>query len=163
MSDQAIDIEGGSERKKGGMGAKPMNKSVMKMFTRLNVWVYRLTGGRVMNQMNGTPICLVTMTGRKSGKKRTIPLMYNPSGDNVILVASLGGAPEHPVWYHNLVAHPDVEVEVKGKGRCKMHVHQASDEEKEALWPGLVANFPNFEIYRDRTERNIPVMVCTPV
>jgi F420H(2)-dependent quinone reductase len=147
------------------MGAKPMSKSVMKMFTRFNVWVYKLTGGRVMNQMNGTLICLVTMTGRKSGKKRTIPLMCNPSGDNVILVASLGDAPKHPIWYHNLVAHQDVEVQVKGKGKGKraMYVHQASDEEKEALWPGLVANFPNFEIYQDRTDRNIPVMVCTPV
>ncbi|MFN3233302.1 MAG: nitroreductase family deazaflavin-dependent oxidoreductase [Alphaproteobacteria bacterium] len=162
MSNPSIDVEGGSERVKGGMGAKPMPKGLMKAFTRLNVWVYKLTGGRMMSEMNGTPVCLVTMTGRKSGKKRTIPLMYNPSGDDVVLVASMGGAPKHPIWYHNLVAHPDIDVQVRGKGKRKMRVRQASDDEKAVLWPSLEENFPNFSIYAARTDRNIPVMICSP-
>ncbi len=163
MSHPTIDIEGGSERVKGGPGAAPMSKGVMKIFTRVNVWVYKLTGGRMMNEMNGTPVCLITMTGRKSGKKRTIPLMYNPCGDDVVLVASMGGAPKHPIWYHNLVANPDIEVQVKGKGKRSMRARQASDEEKAALWPSLVENFPNFSIYAERTDRNIPMMICSPV
>lgn len=156
----SIEVDG--TRRKGGAAARPMGKRVMKFFTRLNVVVYRLSGGHLMNKMNGTPICLVTMTGRKSGKKITRPLMYNPSGDNVVLVASMGGAPEHPVWYHNMVACPEVEIEVKGKPKRRMRVHLATAEEKAGLWPGLVQNFPNFEIYAERTDRDIPVLICSP-
>lgn len=150
------------DRKASSLTTKPMSKGVMKFFSNLNVGVYKLTGGRVMNKMDGTPVCLVTMTGAKSGKTRTIPLMYNPSGDNVVLVASMGGAPKHPVWYYNLVAHPDVEIQLGGK-KGKYRVHQADDAEKEGLWPALVENFPSFAVYRERTERNIPVMVCSPI
>jgi deazaflavin-dependent oxidoreductase (nitroreductase family) len=138
-----------------------LNKGLMRLFTRLNVLVYRLSGGRLMNSMQGTPICLVTMTGARTGKRRTIPLMYNPNGEDVILVASLGGAPQNPLWYHNLVAHPDVEIQL-GTSRRKMRCRQASGEEKAALWPGIVANFPSYGAYQRRTDRDIPVMICSP-
>ena len=81
---------------------------VLKLFTKVNVIVYKLTRGRLMNKLSGMPILLVEMKGARSGKKRTIPLMYVPHGDGFLLVASQGGAPKHPVWYHNLVAYPDV-------------------------------------------------------
>ncbi|MGE0669061.1 MAG: nitroreductase family deazaflavin-dependent oxidoreductase [Sphingomonadales bacterium] len=142
--------------------APVMNKGLMRLFTRLNVIVYRLSGGRLMSSMYGTPICLVTMTGAKSGKRRTIPLMYNPHGEDVILVASLGGAPQHPLWYHNLVAHPDVEIQ-DGARKRRMRCRQASREEKDALWPRIVANFPSYGAYQRRTDRDIPVMICSPV
>ena len=141
--------------------APVLNKGLMRLFTRLNVLVYRLSGGRLMNSMNGTPICLVTMTGAKSGKKRIIPLMYNPIGEDVILVASLGGAPQNPLWYHNLVAHPDVQIQVGATTR-DMRCRQASRDEKDALWPAIVANFPSYGAYQRRTDRDIPVMICSP-
>lgn len=149
------------DRKSGSVTTAPMSKGMMKFFSKLNVVLYKLSGGRVMGKMDGTPVCLVTMKGAKSGKTRTIPLMYNPAGDNVLIVASMGGAPKHPVWYYNLVAHPDVEIQLGGK-KGKYRVHQADDAEKESLWPALVENFPSFAVYRERTERNIPVMVCAP-
>jgi deazaflavin-dependent oxidoreductase (nitroreductase family) len=101
------------------------------------------------------------MTGRKSGRTLTLPLMYNPDGANVILVASLGGSPRHPTWYHNLMADPLVTIQL-GATRRKMHATQATPEQKAALWPAIVANFPNYEIYQNRTSRDIPVIICTP-
>ncbi|MEN3973976.1 nitroreductase family deazaflavin-dependent oxidoreductase [Emcibacter sp. SYSU 3D8] len=142
--------------------APVMSKGPMRLFTRLNVFVYRLSGGRLMNSMYGTPICLVTMTGAKTGKTRTIPLMYNPIGQDVVLVASLGGAPQNPLWYYNLVAHPDVEIQV-GQVKRRMHCRQASTDEKEALWPAIVANFSSYGAYQRRTDRDIPVMICSSV
>lgn len=150
------------DRKPGGVTTAPMSKGVMKFFSKLNVVLYKLSAGHIMGKMDGTPVCLVKMKGAKSGKTRTIPLMYNPSGDDVVLVASMGGAPKHPVWYHNLVAYPDVEIQLGGK-KGAYRVHQADDDEKEGLWPDLVDNFPSFAVYRERTDRNIPVMVCSPL
>jgi F420H(2)-dependent quinone reductase len=140
---------------------KAPSKGFIRFFTALNVWVYRFSGGRLMNRMEGAPICLVTMTGRKSGKQKTICLMYTPHGDDVLLVASLGGAPEHPVWYYNLKATPQIEIQV-GTRRRKMLAREASPEEKRALWPVVVANYKSFAAYQERTSRDIPVFVCSP-
>ena len=137
-------------------------KMLIKFLSKLNVVVYRMSGGRLMGKMQGAPICLVTMTGRKSGRPITVPLMYNVDGENVIPVASLGGAPKHPVWYYNLIANPDVEIELGAVNR-KMLVTQATAEQKAALWPVVVANYPDYEVYQKRTERDIPVLICSPV
>jgi deazaflavin-dependent oxidoreductase (nitroreductase family) len=136
-------------------------KRVIRFFTALNVWVYRLTGGRAMNKMEGAPVCLVTMTGRKSGREKTIALMYTPHGQDVLLVASLGGAPQHPAWYYNLKAHPEIEIQV-GRVRRRMRAREASPEEKRALWPVAVANYRSFAAYQERTSREIPLFVCSP-
>jgi F420H(2)-dependent quinone reductase len=136
-------------------------KWILKTMSKTNVFFYRLTGGRFMKSLKGSPICLVTMTGRKSGRTITMPLMYTPHGDDVLIVASLGGAPNHPVWYHNLVANPDVEIQVGGTVR-KMRARQATAAEKAERWPALVASYPPFEDYQKRTERDIPVMICSP-
>jgi deazaflavin-dependent oxidoreductase (nitroreductase family) len=145
--------------------AKPPNppgKTAVKFFSRLNVLLYRLTGGRVMGKLKGAPICLVTMTGRKSGRKITFPLMYNPDGDNVILIASFGGGPKNPVWYYNLMANPNVVIELGAK-KQEMRATQATPEQKAALWPSIVANYPDFEVYQQKTSRDIPVIICSPV
>lgn len=131
----------------------------MKLFTRLNVFVYQVSGGRMMNKLAGMPILLVEMTGAKSGKKRTIPLMYVPNGGGFILVASQGGAPKHPVWYHNLVAHPNVQITYGGETKG-MVVRQATDDEKSQLWPICCQYYPPYQDYQDSTERNIPLFVC---
>ena len=82
-------------------------RAVMKLYTRLNVFVYRTSSGRLMNRFpNGSPICLVTMTGARSGRRRTIPLIYIPNGEDVVLVASQGGMSTHPLWFYNIRANP---------------------------------------------------------
>jgi deazaflavin-dependent oxidoreductase (nitroreductase family) len=137
-------------------------KAIVGPASALNVWLYRLSGGEVMGTYGGGPVCLVTMTGRKTGKKRTLPLMYNPRGDDVILVASRAGTPACPNWYHNLMANPEIEVEV-GRDNRRYNVRQADDTEKAELWPLLVGNYKDFDLYQNRTERNNPVRICSPV
>jgi F420H(2)-dependent quinone reductase len=141
--------------------AKLPPKSIIRFFTALNVMIYRLSGGKLMNRLEGAPICLVTMTGRKSGKKKTIALMYTPHGQEVLLVASLGGAPQHPVWYYNLKAQPQIEIQA-GRVRRKMVAREASPAEKPLLWPVVVANYPSFAAYQQLTTREIPLFVCSP-
>jgi len=139
-------------------GAKPL----LRAMSAANVAVYRLTGGRIGGHFpGGAPVCLVTMRGRKTGRLRTIPLIHVARGDDVILVASQGGMEKHPVWYHNLVADPNIEVQV-GAQKRKLVARQADDAEKRALWPVLTAVYPDFEDYQARTARNIPVFVCSP-
>jgi deazaflavin-dependent oxidoreductase (nitroreductase family) len=134
---------------------------MIRFFTGLNVLVYRLSGGMLMNRLEGAPICLVTMTGRKSGRKKTIALMYTPHGEDVLLVASLGGAPRHPVWYYNLKAHPQIQIQT-GRLRRALLAREATPEEKRTLWPVVVANYHSFEAYQQRTSRDIPLFVCSP-
>ena len=141
---------------------RPPPRWLLKALTRLNVWVYRASGGRLMSTLEGDPICLVTMTGAKSGKLRTIPLMYVPDGDSVLLVASQGGAPTHPTWYYNLMAHPDITVEQGGQVR-RLKARRVSAEEKARLWPICVSHYTPYEQYQQRTERDIPVFRCEPI
>ena len=140
---------------------KPPPRWVLKLFTRINVWVYQLSKGKLMNTLAGDPICLITMTGAKTGRQRTIPLMYVPHGDAILLVASQGGMPKHPVWYHNLVAHPEIIAEQGGKKR-KLIARIAEGEEKKELWPICVKYYADYEIYQQRTSREIPVFICEP-
>ena len=147
------------EKKTSNDNGKPPPRWLLKTFTRINVFVYKLSGGRLMNALDGMPIVLVKMTGAKSGKVKTIPLMYVPHDKGFILVASQGGAPKHPVWYYNLVKNPDVEITHGGQTR-KLKARQVSDEEKAALWPTCVEYYPPYEQYQQRTDRNIPVFLC---
>ena len=119
----STDTDKASVKSKVGSG----NKSLLKFLTWLNVVLYRLSGGRLLNKMEGCPVCLVTMTGHKSGKKKTIALMYTADKDNVLLVASLGGAPKNPVWYYNLKAQPEIEIQL-GKVKRRMLAHEAGSE-----------------------------------
>lgn len=132
----------------------------IKWITRLNVWVFKKSKGKLWkNFIGGFPICIVGMTGKKSGKMREIALIHLPKDDNVLLVASQGGMDTHPVWYHNLKANPAIEVTVGGTTR-QMSARQVSDEEKAALWPHLLSLYPDFDEYQARTDRNIPVFMC---
>jgi deazaflavin-dependent oxidoreductase (nitroreductase family) len=135
---------------------------VVKIMSVLNVIVYRLTGGRLGGTfLRGAPVCLVTVIGRKTGEPHTIPLLYLADGDDVVIVASKGGMSRHPVWYLNLQANPLCEVEI-GRERRSMRASRVGAEEKAALWPRLVAMYPDYDGYQARTTRDIPVLRLIP-
>ncbi|MBL6687524.1 MAG: nitroreductase family deazaflavin-dependent oxidoreductase [Pseudomonadales bacterium] len=134
---------------------------LLKLFTRINVWVYRGSGGRLMNRLAGRPICLVETMGRRSGKRIRIPLMYVPEGDRIYLVASQGGAPRHPVWFYNLTANPKVIIEAEGVRRS-MTAEVLAGAARDKAWQRCVECYPDYETYRTRTERQIPVFECRP-
>jgi F420H(2)-dependent quinone reductase len=138
-----------------------MTNPIIKLFSQMNASIYRMSGGRLMASMANSPICVVRMQGARSNQWRDVPLMYVPNGDGVILVASLGGAPKHPVWYYNLVAHPDIEVLVKER-TLKLRARIASAAEKAALWPKCVAAYPAYADYQKKTTRDIPLFICEP-
>ncbi len=136
--------------------------AVMKPMSQLNTWLYRLSGGRVWGRwLRGAPILLLTTIGRKSGEPRVAPLLYLRDGERVVVVASKGGMSKHPLWYWNLEANPDVEIEI-GRERTKMLARRASDQEKAALWPRLIEMYRDYDDYQARTERNIPVIILSP-
>jgi len=135
---------------------------VIKIMSRLNTWLYRLSGGRIGGRfLSGAPVLLLTTIGRKSGRPQTAPLLYLEDGERFIIVASKGGMSHHPLWFKNLQANPRVEVEV-GRRKLSMMARHASDEEKAALWPRLVAMYADYADYQRRTERKIPVVILTP-
>jgi deazaflavin-dependent oxidoreductase (nitroreductase family) len=126
-----------------------------------HVKVYRETNGEQGYLWNGAPILLLTTTGRKSGEARTSALIFGRDGDDLLLVASQGGAPTHPNWYHNLSANPDVEVQVQGDV-FRATARTANDDEKARLWSIMTDVWPNYDAYQERTDRAIPVVVLTP-
>ncbi len=138
---------------------KPPPRWLLKLLTKINIFVYGISGGKLMNKLQGMPIVMVTMTGAKSGRTIKIPLMYVRHESGFILVASQGGMPKHPAWYFNLQANPSIQITHDGKTR-DYSARQVSDEEKAALWPTCVEYYPDYEIYQQRTERNIPVFLC---
>lgn len=134
-----------------------------KLYGAVNVAVYKMSRGRLMNKGPANkPICLVTMTGRKTGKKREIPLMHVPRGEQKILVASLGGISKNPVWYYNLKATPDITIAADGVSGA-YRAREVNAEEKASLWPVIVDAYPPYDEYQARTDRDIPVFVCDPV
>ena len=127
-------------------------------FTDLNVVLYRASGGRIGGRMDRAPVLLLHHVGRKSGRQRVTPLLYLPDGDDLAIVASMGGSPKHPAWYHNLMAAPQTEVEV-GRERRRVRAEVAAPQDKARLWPRLVDAYPAFATYQQRTEREIPVVL----
>lgn len=143
-------------------------RKVIKLMSAANVRVYRLTRGRVGGTWrvgaawrSPVPICLVEHRGRRTGQLRTSPLVYLRDGDRVVVVASQAGRPQHPLWYRNLQADPDVTVQIRGDRRA-MRAHTASAEERAVLWPRLVALYSDYDSYQSWTEREIPVVVLAP-
>jgi deazaflavin-dependent oxidoreductase (nitroreductase family) len=143
-------------------GQERFGLTAVKLMNRVNRWIYRLTGGRVFNRfLRGAPICLLTVRGRRTGEPRTAALLYLADGDDVIVVASLGGMSKHPLWYLNLEANPDVTLQIGATVR-PMTARRVSDEEKAALWPRLTAMYRDYDDYQGRTTRNIPVIRLSP-
>ena len=131
---------------------------VAMLFGQEHVERYRATDGAEGHEWQGTQTLLLTTTGRKSGEPRTTPLIYAPEGDLFVIVASKGGSDEPPAWYLNLSENPEVEVQVKAD-RFKARARTASAEEKPALWRKMAAEWPAYDEYQQRTDREIPVVV----
>jgi F420H(2)-dependent quinone reductase len=140
-----------------------MRKTIMRVASAINVRVYRLSGGKLLGRFrSGAPVCLLTTKGRKSGQPRTVPLLYLKQGDDLIVVASQGGAPQHPAWYLNLEAEPLAEVEV-GRRRVPIVARRVAEDETTELWPRLVELYPPYANYQRRTTRPIPVIRLSPM
>jgi len=133
------------------------------LYGKKHVETYRETGGRVGHiWKEGSTILLLTTKGRTTGKLTTTPLIYARDGDNYVIVASKGGAPEHPGWYRNLVKTPEVELQVEDEVFFA-RARTAEGEERERLWAKANEVWPHYEEYTKRTERVIPVVVLERV
>lgn len=135
---------------------------VLRRFVGVHAWLYRSTGGRVGHRVPGfPPVLLLDHVGARSGQRRTAALAYVDDGRDLVIVASKGGHPRHPAWYHNLRAHPDTTVQVGGEVR-PVHARVATAPERERLWPRAVEAYGGYEGYQERTGREIPLIVLEP-
>jgi deazaflavin-dependent oxidoreductase (nitroreductase family) len=129
-----------------------------ELFGEEHVRAYRETGGERGYQWRGTTILLLTTKGRSSGEERTTPLIHRTDDDRWVVVASRGGAPDHPDWYKNLVADPAATIQVKGE-QIPVRAETAHGDERERLWRLMTDVWPAYDQYQQRTEREIPVVV----
>jgi deazaflavin-dependent oxidoreductase (nitroreductase family) len=132
------------------------------LYGKEHVERYQATDGEEGHDWQGTVTLLLTTTGRRSGKERTTPLIYQPEGDAYLVVASKGGAEEPPAWYLNLQENPEVKVQVKGD-KFTARARTATPEEKPALWRKMTAVWPDYDEYQKKTSRDIPVVVLERV
>ena len=134
----------------------------LKLGSGAHAGVYRATGGKLFGRMGKSPILLLNTVGRKTGRKRTTPLLYVMDGEDFVIIASKGGAATHPAWYLNLRANPDVTVEI-GDREVQVEAGVADPEEKARLWEKMVEMYPTYDDYQRKTEREIPLLVLRPV
>jgi len=138
------------------------NWGLLGRLTQVHVGLYRATRGRFGHRPPGAPpMLLLDHVGAKTGTHRTSPLAYGRDGQNLILVASKGGYPKHPAWYHNLMANPDTTVQV-GPRRLDVHARVATAEEHPRLWQLMVGVYGGYAAYQRRADREIPVVVLEP-
>ena len=141
---------------------KKLQWRLWQQFTQAHVRAYRLTGGRIGRTFRGSPVMLVDHVGRKSGKRHTSPLIYARDGDDLLIVASFGGARKHPLWWLNLREQPETTVQVGSEKRA-VRAREATPDEKQRLWPVCVDVYAPYEEYQRKTERDIPVIVLERV
>lgn len=134
---------------------------VWRIVQDANTRAYRLSRGRVGGRYDAAPVLILHHVGRRSGERRETPLLYLQDGEDRVLVGSMGGSPKHPAWFHNVMAAPDVEVEIKGR-RYPVRARHATDEERARLWPRLLEIWPAWDAYTRRTEREFPVVILSP-
>jgi deazaflavin-dependent oxidoreductase (nitroreductase family) len=146
----------------------PLVPRVMRALSRANVWVYQKTGGRLGDKWRGgsafpwgLPILLLITIGKKSGQRRTAPLLFIEEGGAFVVVASQGGMPNEPLWFTNLVANPEVEVQMGARVEAR-RARVATPAEREHLWPLLVAHYADFAAYQAWKDHTIPVVLLEP-
>jgi deazaflavin-dependent oxidoreductase (nitroreductase family) len=136
-------------------------KWIFKQFIQLQIFMYRRSGGKRMGTLRGMPLLLLTTVGRKTGMERVTPLMYIRDGENYVITASNNGGATHPAWFANIKANPQARIQV-GDINGGVTARQASAEEKARLWAVLVERAPFFESYKQRTTRDIPMVILQP-
>ncbi len=135
---------------------------VLRRLMRGHALAYRATGGRIGHRLPGLPpMLLLDHVGARSGRRRTTPLVYVPDGDGVVIVASKGGHPRNPAWFHNLRANPDTTIQI-GSERRSVRARVASPNERARLWPEAVDAYPGYRGYQERTDREIPLVILEP-
>jgi deazaflavin-dependent oxidoreductase (nitroreductase family) len=144
------------------MGLADRAWPVLRRMMGAHELVYLATGGLVGHRFPGfPPVLLLDHVGAKSGIRRTTPLAYVEDGEDVVLVASKGGHPRNPAWFHNLRANPDTTVQI-GSQRRAVHARVASAGERARLWPKAVAAYGGYRGYQERTQRRIPLVILEP-
>ncbi len=134
----------------------------LKTMNAIHRALFTATNGLVGGKLLGMPVVDLKTIGRKSGQPRS-SMLTSPvqDGDKIVLVASRGGDPQHPGWYHNIQANPDVEIRMRG-GRKRMRARVATPEEKQRLWPEVVKKYKGYGQYQTRTTRDIPLVILEP-
>ncbi|HVU72920.1 MAG TPA: nitroreductase family deazaflavin-dependent oxidoreductase [Mycobacteriales bacterium] len=142
---------------------------IIQRMSHANTAVFRATRGVLGSKFRvgaafpwGVPVALLTTTGRKSGEKRTVPLLVLRDGERAIFVGSQGGLPKHPAWYLNLQDDPNVVVQLRFQGAKPMKARTADPAERATYWPRLTTMYPDFDNYQAWTDREIPVVICEP-
>src|SRR6266566_7050353 len=135
---------------------------VRMLIFNVMVFLYNVSGGRIGGKMGKVPVLLLTTTGRKTGKQRTLPLIYIMDDSAYVITASAGGADKHPGWFFNIRSNPQATIQVKD-AHIKVKAEVAGQEKKSELWARLVEVAPNFAGYEKRTSREIPMVILHPV
>jgi deazaflavin-dependent oxidoreductase (nitroreductase family) len=135
---------------------------IFRFFLAINVFLYRLTGGKFGNRVQGLPVLLLTTIGRKSGKKRITPLGYLEHDGSYAITATNAGFDTHPAWFHNLKNHPQVELQI-GNHQLTAKAEPADPTLRQQLWVKFVERAPGYGAYEKRTSREIPLVVLRPV
>jgi deazaflavin-dependent oxidoreductase (nitroreductase family) len=131
------------------------------LFGDEHVRQYEATGGKIGHDWNGTSCLVLHTIGRKSGETRKFPLIYARDGVDYVIVASKGGAPEHPGWYLNLLAHPDVAIQVRDE-IIPVTARTGTTADKARVWPTMTAQWPDYDAYQAKSSREIPVVLLRP-
>jgi deazaflavin-dependent oxidoreductase (nitroreductase family) len=131
------------------------------LFGDEHVRQYEATGGKVGHDWNGTSCLILHTTGRKSGETRKFPLIYGRDGDDYVVVASKGGAPDHPGWYKNLLANPEAKIQVRDQV-LSVTAKTGSTADKKRVWSTMTAQWPDYDSYQEKTKRDIPVVLLHP-
>ena len=143
----------------GQLISRPWMRPVTRTFSDLHATLYRATGGAAQNP--NYPTMLLTVTGRKSGKQRTVPLIYLEDGDRLVIAAASAGSDSNPTWWLNLQANPEAVARLRDR-EIAVRAELAPAEQRGELWQRLVAMYPYFTEYQQRTGREIPVVILTP-
>lgn len=140
----------------------PLLEAVMGPLLTVHQWLYETSDGRIGASLGGRPMLLLRTVGRRTGAPRTAALLYVRDGDAYAVIASKGGAPQHPGWFHNLATQGDVEIQV-GRERMPVRARIAEGEERSRLWARAdELNQGQYTVYQSRTKRPIPVVVLEP-
>jgi deazaflavin-dependent oxidoreductase (nitroreductase family) len=139
-----------------------MSSTDFNEFNRMLIEEFRANGGKTTGPFANSPLLLLTTTGAKSGQQRTNPLVYSRDGDRIVIIASKGGAPTSPDWYHNLLANPEAIVEI-GAERFPVRATVAEGDERDRLYKQQADQMPNFHEYQRNTSRRIPVVILERV